>query len=653
VAGAALDPAIQVEIVDGDGAVVSGATDAVTLVLAGGPSEAGLSGTKTINAVGGVATFSGLTVERAAEGYTLVASAGGIDPDTSSSFAIVPGPAAVLARDGEPEGAVAGDTLSALEVSVEDAYGNLIGDAELEVSVTIGSGPSGAVLGGTTTRETEAGAVVFDDLVLERAGERYSLRVSAAEVGRTETESFAISAGPATQLGFERVPNEAEGLEHFEVIVAVQDVYGNAVPGAAVWVDLDLGETPRDDAKLSGTTRIRAHEGKASFTAGIDRPGKGFTLRASSDGLGTAESDPFDVGLEIAQIATGYAFACAITTSKHAYCWGVGGGGQLGDGKEGSSRLPVPVSGEHTFERLAAGGYHACGLTEDGKAYCWGDNGDGRLGDGTTERRTEPVTVVGGHRFREIMTGQTHTCALTVTGDVYCWGENVSGRLGNGDGGTNQSEPVKVVGNHRFVTLTSEGGSVGFAGHTCAITDEGKTYCWGRNAGGQLGNGGGGDSDLPVLVSGDLDFATVSTGALHACAITESGNPYCWGNNGSGEVGNGDAGTRQHVPAAVEGGHTFTSISTDLYSTCALTESGEAYCWGQNNYGQLGDGSQDNRDQPTQVDGGHTFASIAVGPYYTCALTQNGELYCWGQNSSGQFGNGTTNSSLTPVRVEY
>ena len=148
-----------------------------------------------------------------------------------------------------------------------------------------------------------------------------------------------------------------------------------------------------------------------------------------------------------------------------------------------------------------------------------------------------------------------------------------------------------------------------------------------------------------------LDFASVGVGAIRTCGLAATGDAYCWGFNDFGQLGNGST-TGSLTPVLVSGGIRFSSISTKFGHTCGVTSVGDVYCWGENFRGQLGDGTTINRHTPVLVSGGLSFASVNAGGALTCGVTSDGDAYCWGENSSGQLGNGTTTDRHTPVPVE-
>jgi alpha-tubulin suppressor-like RCC1 family protein len=371
------------------------------------------------------------------------------------------------------------------------------------------------------------------------------------------------------------------------------------------------------------------------------------------DGSYTDSSTPVAVsGLPsgVTAIAAGYNHTCARTSSGGVWCWGANYSGQLGDGTTTTRSTPVAVSGLPSgVTAIAAGGFYTCALTGSGGVWCWGRNCSGQLGDGTTTTRSTPV-VVGGlpSGVTAITAGGAHTCALTGSGGVMCWGFNWFGQLGGSSSLFGSSTPVAVSGLASGVTAIAAGGD-----HTCALTSSGGVRCWGGNFYGQLGNGSTFGGTTPVAVSGLASGVTaIAAGYAHTCARTGSGGVMCWGDNEAGQLGDGSTIYRS-TPVAVGGlASGVTAIAAGTYHTCALMSSGEVRCWGDNEAGQLGDGSFTDSSTPVVVSGLPSgVTAIAAGRLHTCALTSSGEVWCWGGNFYGQLGDGSTTTRTTPVAV--
>ena len=343
-------------------------------------------------------------------------------------------------------------------------------------------------------------------------------------------------------------------------------------------------------------------------------------------------------------VAAGGLHSCMLTADGRAYCWGGNDRGQLGAGGANAVSTPLAVTGDVRFAAITTGLSHSCGIARGGGAWCWGENDRGQLGDRSTMAHQSPMRVADSRLFTTIDVGAAHSCALDGLGAAYCWGSNSHGQLGSDNAGE-ATAPVAVAGGHRFSTI-----ALGW-NFTCGL-DDGRAYCWGENGSGQLGDGSIADRHIPVPVGGSVSFRSIAAGNTHACGITTAGEAYCWGNNLGGQLGDGTRVSRG-TPAPVKTTLRFVSIAVGALHTCALTGDGAAYCWGRDNYGQLGNGggSQDS-PEPVRVAGDHEFASIRAFGSHTCGTTSSGEAFCWGYNLDGQLGDGSRANRARPVYVE-
>lgn len=311
--------------------------------------------------------------------------------------------------------------------------------------------------------------------------------------------------------------------------------------------------------------------------------------------------------------------------------------------------LPSPcgANGCGSASQIASGHMHSCALLNNGSVMCWGSNIYSQLGDGTTTERYAPVAVKDGagilSNVSSIATSGVHTCALLNTGSVRCWGLNLSGQLGDGTQ-TNQSTPVPVKDGG--VELSNVAALAAGGGHTCALLETSSVKCWGSNHFGELGDGTQTDQSTPVFVmDGASELSNVSAIAAsggHTCALLKSGSIKCWGENDFGQLGDGTQLNRRAPSAVMDGANALSNVNSIAAGgdhTCALLKTGSVKCWGRNQYGQLGIEPLPDRNTPTYVMEGATaltnVAAIVAGYRHTCALLNTGAVKCWGVNLGG------------------
>lgn len=387
-------------------------------------------------------------------------------------------------------------------------------------------------------------------------------------------------------------------------------------------------------------------------------PASLILLAGCRETTGPADSQPGStlaaatVALTFRQVSANNQYSCGVTVNDLAYCWGANYEGRFGNGTTQSTARPVPVGGNLRFRHVDTGWLHACGVTTGGRAYCWGSNDQGQLGDGTRVDRSRPVAVAGGLSFRRVSAGQYHTCGVTTNDRAYCWGYNLYGQVGDGPPITRHKQPVLVNGGRRYRSVTAG------ALHSCGLTTAGSAFCWGSGTNGELGNNSTLTKRTPQAVAGGLTFREAFAGETghHACAVTTDNRAYCWGYNVWGQLGDGTTTTRLK-PTAVAGGIQFAQVRPGEGHSCGVSTANVAYCWGKNYYGALGDGGPlgdlaQVHETPFAVSGGLSFASVNAGGEHTCGVTPSGQAYCWGQDTAGQLGDGTPSqpsSSPGPV----
>lgn len=350
-------------------------------------------------------------------------------------------------------------------------------------------------------------------------------------------------------------------------------------------------------------------------------------------------------------LSVGTNHACYVAGGK-VFCWGSNNEGQIGQHPTDvlRSSVPLEIPGLSNVTAVATGQRHTCVLKSDTTVHCFGASGPaiGNLSSGITY---QPIQVLTG--AASISAGGTHSCAVMTTGAVKCWGSGFSGQLGDGSGSSNHV-PVEALAASEQALVVSAGDQ-----HTCAALAAGTVKCWGYNMEGALGDGSTTQRNTPVLVGlatgGNLtDAVSVSAGLRHSCAVTSANVAYCWGGNMYQELGSstatGGSNTRAHPVRSVRASSTPISdaagISAGDYYTCLVRTGGTVACFGDNSYGQIGNGTGGS----TANQGPETVASVSgalavtTGKEASCAVSAT-TLWCWGNSSNGKLGNGSTSNA--------
>lgn len=514
------------------------------------------------------------------------------------------------------------------------------------LSASLPGGVSGALIGGQGTY-----------LLLESSNVRYDAgsAIFAAEV--TVRNFLTQTLGAIVED--EAVSVDPEGIRVFfldepQVTGGIGEVVVANPTGHGAFTSTDQAYFQYDQA-LSPGQRSLPQEWQWQVPGTVE--GFSFTVGVSARVVDEGAVNP---GLRFVAgaISAGVSHTCVLTLDGAAYCWGKGSAGQLGTGTNTGQLTPVRVvdsaDGPLELAVLSAGRAHTCGLTTSGAAYCWGAGDSGQLGSGEPLAGSDtPVAVQGGQVFLALSAGADHACGVTTGGTAYCWGQGARGRLGNGTlDPTPVAEPGAVSGGLTFASIGAG------AEHTCGLTNAGKAVCWGNSQYGQVGNGDSTASATPVAVAdpadGPVDFTSISSGVWHTCALATTGSAYCWGANNAGQLGMGDSTVvAGFTPVAVTGGLKFVAITAGAYHSCGITKSGAAYCWGLGIAGQLGIGDTLGRPKaaPVPVAGNHRFTSISGGELHTCAVTASGEIFCWGNGEDGRLGNGAIAPQIEPAPV--
>ena len=266
---------------------------------------------------------------------------------------------------------------------------------------------------------------------------------------------------------------------------------------------------------------------------------------------------------------------------------------------------------------VSGGSATTCAAWSDGTAWCWGRNAAGELGYAATPVSVSlpgavnvPACVLG------VVAGDEHGCAWMRDGAARCWGENIFGSLGNPDGGGPNA--VAVIGLATAVDLDARGYVSG------ALLVDGAVRAWGLNV------SAGEHAQVPLEVNVPKANA-IAVGNGHACALA-SGDVWCWGRNWAGELGIAVEGLplKQYSPSAVRGISSAVGVAVGYEFSCAMLLDGNVWCWGRNDFGQLGNDSQVDSAAPVQVIGVESAVAVFATDDRACALLSDGSLWCWG-----------------------
>jgi alpha-tubulin suppressor-like RCC1 family protein len=428
-------------------------------------------------------------------------------------------------------------------------------------------------------------------------------------------------------------PGELVPVDRVAVQAAASEVLlGDSLKVQAVGISAD-GDTLRGRQVTWSSSNPAVIEVTPGGRISAITPGTA-EISATIEGR-TGQTTLTAVAISFREISAGANHTCGMTAGGNVWCWGSNFSGELGIGQadELSHALPQAVTGGHVFQQVKAGVASTCGVDIGGQAWCWGANYTGQLGVGSLLDQSQPAAVLGNLSFSSLSTPSDHTCGVVSGGDVYCWGDNYFGQLGDGTH-QNRTSPVAVTGGLAFSVVES-----GRYYLSCGL-ETGSAWCWGSNYSGQLGNDTVYYNTQPIPVSAGLTYALLSARGDRSCGLV-AGAAHCWGSKSFHHAWK-SSNVPLAEPAAPEG---LVSLSESRSHTCGLTAGGTAYCWGDNQYGELGVGSTGTQNveyPPMPVSGGHTFASIHAGDFFTCGLELSGQAWCWGGNFNGELGTGSS-----------
>lgn len=345
---------------------------------------------------------------------------------------------------------------------------------------------------------------------------------------------------------------------------------------------------------------------------------------------------PVQVGADFnwRSVAAGAAHTCAINTRSELFCWGRNNFGQLGGPAQTYNTNPSRIGVETDWYSISAGTEHTCAIKTDHTLWCWGSNITGQLGVGELGINVNvPTRVTPDPAWASVSAGENHTCAVQLDGALKCWGKNTAGQLGVSLS-TNSTGLVQVGEDRQWTTVAA--GSE----YSCALKTDTSLWCWGQNTVGQLGNGKFATfQSSPQQVGTELGWTSVDLGHLHSCATRIDGRLWCWGGNAAGQLDVVDR-SSQNRPVEITTANSWYSVALGNVHTCALFADGRYACWGDNLSGQLGKGRTVSRPLPVSVSPTWDWQSVYTGWYHVCAIKTDFSLWCWG---------GSSQQGVTPV----
>lgn len=355
--------------------------------------------------------------------------------------------------------------------------------------------------------------------------------------------------------------------------------------------------------------------------------------------LAAVQRTPRRIGTALyTAVAAGPFDTAAIREDGSLWGFGLGDGNRNGAGASSTAPVATP---EHAVLSVSLGAEHGCALGKDGSLACFGAD-PARIGASGSATRAQ---VGGAGEWLAVAAGDTHTCAVRRNGSLACFGESDRGALGQGTRVAKSAIPKDVDDGVRYVAV---GAGLGF---TCALRKDGHLACFGDDAVGELGDGGGGPFGTPVEIPGAAGL--VATGTSHTCAAGATG-ARCFGKDDFGEAGDG-GGPDRLEPVDVAGDlPALTALAAGQDHGCFIEAAGALFCFGRDEMGQLGDGRSGKGTMagtPLAVAAGTHFTAVGAGGYATCAIDDRKILWCFGDGQNGRLGDGTGNSSTVPVAL--
>jgi len=383
----------------------------------------------------------------------------------------------------------------------------------------------------------------------------------------------------------------------------------------------------------------------------------GFSIALGAQSAARPSGAPSESFPTIVSVAAGGYTGYAVLSNGHVWAWGDDLEGQIGDSGPWSSRpVPVEVPRLSAVIVMAGSGNSAFALRSDGKVWAWGDDSQGELADKSFTARQTPRPIPRLTAIKDIAAGAFSAYAIRDDGTAWAWGDNGFGQLGTGSKGAVSTIPQELARLTDVVSVRS-GSADGYA-----LLRDGTVWAWGDDSLKQLGGARCGasrsdrpsvclGSSVPQQVLGLAGVVAIAAGGDSGYALRRDGTVWAWGDDEFGELGNGVRRLDEATPVRVEGLIHVVAIAAGSCSAYALLRNGTVWAWGRGDYGQLGNGSTADRTIPVRVKGLTGVLQVVAGGDMTFALTRDRTLWSWGANTLGQLGDGSEFNRDLPVRV--
>ncbi len=461
-------------------------------------------------------------------------------------------------------------------------------------------------------------------------------------------------AAPGVVAGIEGAVAVGAGHMHTLALTADGDVWAWGTNDHGALGDGTYGNRRLQPARVAGIGSVSAIAAAYYHSLALKRDGTVWAWGSNAsgllgDGTFTPRFTPRQTTrlTDVVAISTSFLHSVALRSDGTVFSWGANFGCPQGNCLATASPIPGP-NGMQDASGVAAGAMYTLAVDRAGNLTGVGLNVAGQLGgDDDALARSTPARIETLAAVAAVSAGDNHSIALMANGSVFAWGSNLYGQRGEVGTPLPAQDPRQsgALFSMTDMTAISAGGI-----HNLALRADGVVWAWGGNFHFQLGVEGTTRAE-PMPLDGLPDVAAISAGRTHSVALKRDGSVWAWGSNAFGELGESATQVARAVPAPVAGLTSVASIAAGWSTTAAIDSEGNAWMWGRNDWGQLGDGTFVSRSSPARVGGVPRLKAISAGHSHTVALAADGTMWAWGGNFSGELGDGGAANRALPAPV--